>query len=109
MTRMTRTFVFGVALSVIVAWFLARYNPHALSAYGFRSAIGALICAVAWRLFYRRPQPAPFNIPGVKPYTRKWARILYHNGIISLDELNAAYAIYPEDKKDGDGNGSPND
>lgn len=108
---LTRTFAFGAALGVIVAWFLARHAPTMLDTFASRVVIGALICAVAWRMFFRtprKPRPAPFQIPGVKPCTRRWARALYFNGIITIDELNRLCMLYPEDSEDGNKHGATN-
>jgi hypothetical protein len=60
-----------------------------------------LVALMAWlAIGLRKPQPAPpappppFGTPD-KP-NRAWARMMFHNGLITIEELNAFYARHPE-------------
>ena len=46
------------------------------------------------------PEAPTGSIP--RPGSRRWARALYHNNIIDLEELNAFYVQHPEDFSDSD-------
>ena len=44
----------------------------------------------------KRRMPVPCA-PGRTQLTRKWARAMYWNGLISVEELNHFYEVLPED------------
>lgn len=46
------------------------------------------------------PEAAEGTIP--RPGSRRWARALYHNKMLSLEELNSFCASHPEDFRDPD-------
>lgn len=82
MRRLIRYMLFACALAVIVGCFL----PERITVLAM-AAITALILAVAWRLF----QPKKLD-----PNSKEYAIMLYHNGMISMDELCIAFAKHPE-------------
>jgi hypothetical protein len=72
-------------------------------------AISARVCAVP--LWTRPVTPNPevnVWVPEADPAThprynsRRWARAMYHNGIITIDELARFYVEHPEDMRDAD-------
>ncbi len=70
---------------------------------------GALVVYARARAVTPPPStPAPALVPespeGSTPRfgSRRWARMLYHNGLIDLAELNAFYAQHPEKLNDPD-------
>jgi hypothetical protein len=96
---MKRAWLFSAALSVVLAWLLCWRYPHALDTFDVRAALAAIVVAVAWRMYGRKPPkppvpPPPFGTPD-KP-NRAWARMMYHNGLLSLEELQAFYDKNPE-------------
>ena len=99
---MTRAWIFASAVAVILAAALCWRYPYALDSFGVRSALAALVVAVSWRVYGRKPQPPkpaqPLGTPD-KP-NRRWARMMYANGLISMEELNAFYASHPENEND---------
>jgi hypothetical protein len=46
------------------------------------------------------PEAPEGSVP--RPGSRRWARALYYNQLIGMDELNAFYASHPEDFSDPD-------
>lgn len=88
MKRLGKMLAFGVALGVVAA-FIVGTSP-ALQHYWFRAAVAVIVTAIAWRLFYRQPKAKDKQ-------TRAWARAMYHNGLISIEELNNFYLTHPED------------
>lgn len=91
MKRWLHTFAFAIAAATAVGAGLYRANLHYVA--GPLSVLAAIIVYVAWRFFYR---PKPFT------ETRRYARALYFNGFISMDELQRFYDTHPEDEN---GNG----
>ena len=80
--------LFGLTAAIALGYALR----HVLEAWGIL-LLAALNTLVAWRLFARR-WTKPF-----KP-TRAWARALYAQGMISMEELNQFYAEHedPDDE-----------
>jgi len=75
-----------VALGVSATyWLLNRKAPHALP-----DAV--------------KPSYVPEAPEGSAPRygSRRWARALYYNSLIDLEELNKFYALHPEDLSDAD-------
>jgi len=78
-------------------------NPMAI---GFAVAIVfALLSAGAGAYFLARmvetklaPPPSPKPAPPNTALTRKWARTMFHNGLISIEELVAFYENHPPDE-----------
>lgn len=52
----------------------------------------------------KQPVVVPEAPEGTKPRygSRRWARMLYYNGLIDLAELNAFYVQHPENLSDPD-------
>jgi uncharacterized membrane protein YfcA len=88
MKRLFKMLVFGSALGIIAGFFVI--PTPAIRQYWFRAAIALIVTAVSWRLFYRQPKTKDKQ-------TRAWARAMYHNGLISIEELNNFYLTHPED------------
>ena len=71
---------------------------------GWATAVLALLLvAVAWLVAYPKlakpaSKPVDPNDYGIAPVygTRRWARMMYANGVISMEELNRFYASHPE-------------
>ena len=85
---MKRAYIFGASLAVImgcITWGLPIRHD-------MRWLLALAVSLIAWRLFRRKVA----SKRGVRPGTRKWARCLYHNGIISIGELNEFYLTHPE-------------
>jgi heme O synthase-like polyprenyltransferase len=95
-------FAGGTAMTIIIAAAIDRHFPAALFYYPVRLCAGVLIVAIAWRLFGRKPAPLK-QLGGLDPNSRKWARAMYHNGLISLEELNSFYLTHPEEENDTSG------
>jgi len=92
MSHMTRMFVFAAALALLVSfagWHYDMGRP-------VQWAAALIICLVAWRLYYRKPSPPPSKDGKPLPGTRAYARMLYFNGIISMEELFEFYNTHPE-------------
>jgi hypothetical protein len=71
----------------------------------FALAAALLITFTCWRVFGVRhsivpPAPQPSEVDdgtGMPRYgTRRWARMMYHNGVISMEELVRFYHDNPE-------------
>ena len=95
MNRTVKMLLFGNALGLVAAYAVG-FSP-AITHLWFRVAITSLVVAIAWRLFYRKP-------PVKDQQTRAWARAMYHNGFISIEELNQFYLTHPEDENGNGGN-----
>lgn len=96
MNRMTRTWLFASALAIVVGTLTLRFAPG-LFGYGAVTLAASTIVAAACYLFYRQPKKPTADPNAVQPFTRKWARAMYHNGFISLEELVQFYAEHPEE------------
>jgi hypothetical protein len=85
---MKRFWVFGIGTACILGWAL----QHVMTT-GLAIVLAALITFVAGRL-YARHWTKKF-----KP-SRAWARALYAQGMISMEELNQFYAEHedPDDE-----------
>ena len=55
-------------------------------------AVAAIICAAGGK-----QMPRVRLVPAQTQLTRKWARAMFFNRLISLEELNHFYSILPED------------
>lgn len=97
MKRWLKTFVFAIATAVALGYGLMRAHFGLLPIVS-RAIIGAAlaagICALAWKLYYK-PATVPFE------QTRRFARMMYHNGTISMEELQEFYDTHPEADDDG--------
>lgn len=95
---MKRSFAFAIALAVVIGYGLSR--SHLLLASSLWAVLTIVLAAaisfVSWKLFYRK-----------KPFTetRRYARAMFHSGIITMEELQRFYDTHPE-KEDFDGNGN---
>ena len=81
---------------------LAAYAlQHASHIYSLPVALGIVL--LSWWFFghKRGPQPVDYGGP-VIPGTRRWARTLYHNKLMSLDELQKFYESHPENEDFGE-------
>lgn len=104
MKRYWKMLAFGNSLAIIVASIIAIVRPAALKAQWFQAGVAAIVVAVAWQLFGRESKPK--QQPGqLVPGTRRWARALYYNKLISMEELNRFYLTHPEDEN-GDSDAS---
>lgn len=97
---MTRVWIFAAAVAVILAAALCWHYPYALDSFAVRLAWAALIVLVSWRLYGRNQQPPkpPSKMGTPDRPTRAWARMMFHNGLISMEELNAFCANHPEEE-----------
>lgn len=104
--RRVMFFFGGTGLAIITGALL--YLGHVLMSDRFLLLTALLIVAVTfavWR-FPVRVRPVTPN-PERKPDdgqpivgTRRWARMLYHNGLISIEELSSFYDQTPEEPED---------
>lgn len=98
----------GAGISIIVGALLGLSGHSSPEWAMFVAAF--LVVAVAWRLWpyqvmVRPVTPNPEQQPGTPAptrLTRRWVRMLYHNGLISIEELSAFYDRVPEDPNDPD-------
>lgn len=60
--------------------------------------LGCLVLGIAlrhlWLMLMKKRQANKGRVPDHN--TRRWARAMYHNGLISLAELNKFYEEHPE-------------
>ncbi len=67
-------------------------------------ALAALLSGLDTVKRFKQPTWVPEAVEGSVPRygSRRWARACFHNGIISLEELNQFYATHKEDLRDPD-------
>lgn len=77
-------------LALPVSWYVVGY--FAPSSRARRSAVKAAATFV--------PEAEAGTVP--RPGSRRWARALYHNQMITMEELDSFYYSHPEDLTDAD-------
>jgi hypothetical protein len=102
---------FGTAVAFIIG--AAQYLGHRPLPVWATFVMAALIVAfsaLVWGVDtvrrFKRPKPAtgpvdPYSSPA-RYGSRRWSRAMYHNGIISMEELNKFYAGTPDNPADPD-------
>lgn len=99
---MKRAWYIALLLTVAVCALAGWRYPAAFDSLSVRLGLSALIVTVSWRLSRRKQATKPAaqpNEPQGKPVpgTRRYARMLYANKLISMEELNRYYAEFPEE------------
>lgn len=97
---MKRAWYIALALTVALCALAGWFYPVAFDSTFVRLSVAALIVAVSWRLSRRKPATKPIDKPPdgrPVPGTRRYARMLYANKLLSMEELNRYYAEFPEE------------
>ena len=105
MNSLPKFFATGVALATVIGAGILRYRIQApywmlLLITVFIVAFAGLVFypQLAKRVFYRpTPNPDAADLQTPRAGTRRWARMMYHNGLIDIEELNRYYENHPEE------------
>lgn len=115
MTPAARFYLFGNALALCVGTTIVHF--HKPAPYWALLLIGLLIYSVSYQLWLSPPSTEPTKPATAPPLafieeadpatmprynSRRWARACYHNGIITLEELQAFYNSHPHSLSDPD-------
>lgn len=99
-TNLLRFFGFGVAVAIVVGAAPLLSHGDAWPRW-VTPVLSGLIVVVSWLVMWPKlPKPAPRakdSGTGIPPVgTRRWARMMFHNGLISVEELNQFYVDNPD-------------
>ena len=95
----------GIAFATVLGCGFLRYRVEV--PYWFLLILAALVTVFCGIVFLPRvakpvkykpspnPDAADLQVPAIG--TRRWARMMYHNGVITIEELNAYYETHPEE------------
>lgn len=109
--KATRFFAFGVAVALAIGCAGLLWHLMLPTWVTFVLAAGVVaMSALVWNLdtVKRFKQPEPTWVPEADPATvprydsRRWARACFHNGYITMPELQQFYSSHPENVLDPD-------
>lgn len=108
-SKVTRFFAFGVAVALAIgcAGLLWHFMLPTWVTFVVTAGVGAMSTLV-WNLDtvkrFKQPVWVPEAPEGSVPRydSRRWARACFHNGYITLPELQQFYSTHPEDQRDPD-------
>lgn len=101
----TKFFLTGIALATVIGCGILRFRADV--PYWFLLFLALLVTIFCGVVFLPRiakpvkykpsPNPDAQDLQMPKAGTRRWARMMYHNGLIDIEELNRYYQSHPEE------------
>lgn len=86
-------YIAGLAMGILAAYFLRHFSEQ------YTTPVALMIVVLAYALFGHKPRQKPVDYSkSPAPNTRRWARQLYQNKLISLEELQRFYDVHPEEE-----------
>ena len=97
MKRWWQSFAFAIAVAVVLGFVLSHLHFGLLPILAKAVIVAVVALGISWYAFKLYHRPKPFE------QTRRFARAMYYNGLISMEELQRFCDTHPEDE---DGNGT---